>query len=74
MKSLLQSQRDGPVSGRLKLKGTQVKQTDLLNAAPLPGFLDGGGEMGDMGDAGGDFGDFGGFGDGGGFDFGGFDF
>ena len=46
MKSLLQLQGDGPVSGRLILKGNDVKQTDLLNTSPLPGFLDGGGDMG----------------------------
>lgn len=46
---------------------------DGMDGAGMEG-MDGAGDMGDMGDAGGDFGDFGGFGDGGGFDFGGFDF
>ena len=46
---------------------------DGMDGAGMEG-MDGVGDMGDMGDAGGDFGDFGGFGDGGGFDFGGFDF
>ena len=46
---------------------------DGMDGAGMEG-MDGAGDMGDMGDAGGDFGGFGGFGDGGGFDFGGFDF
>ena len=55
---------------------TGAASAQAFEAGGLGEGMDGAGDMGDMGDmGGGDFGDFGGgFGDGGGFDFGGFDF